>query len=39
MVEDGYYHGWQQSGKTIEYAYDRKTGRAYYASTSHLGGL
>ncbi len=39
VVEDGYYHGWQREGKTIEYAYDRKTGRAYYASTSLPGGF
>ncbi len=37
VIEDGYYHQWRKSGKTIEYAYDRKTGRAYYASTTRPG--
>ncbi|MHB8897489.1 MAG: hypothetical protein ACYC6Y_01940 [Thermoguttaceae bacterium] len=38
-IVDGYYHGWQQAGKTIQYAYDRRTERAYYASTSPRGGF
>jgi hypothetical protein len=33
-VEKGYCHGWQQGGKSVQYAYDQETGRAYYAATS-----
>jgi hypothetical protein len=34
VVEEGYYHGWQEAGKTVQYAYDQRTGRAYYAAIS-----
>jgi hypothetical protein len=37
VVEEGYYHGWQEGSKTVQYAYDQRAGRAYYAATSQMG--
>ncbi len=37
VVERGYYHAWKHSGTSVQYAYDRQTGRAYYASTTEPG--
>lgn len=32
VIEEGYRHAWQRGGKTVQYAYDQHTGRAYYAA-------
>ena len=34
VIEEGYYHAWQQGSRSVQYAYDQKSGRAYYAATS-----
>ncbi len=36
VIERGYYHGWKEPSKRVQYAYDLETGRAYYAATSEL---
>ena len=33
-IEEGYYHALKQGDKTIQYAYDQRNGRAYYAAIS-----
>ncbi len=32
VIEEGYHHAWRQGGKTVQYAYDQRAGRAYYAA-------
>lgn len=36
VIEEGYFHEWKQGNKTIQYAYDLSSGRAYYAATVGL---
>ena len=34
VVKEGYYYGWEEGSRIVRYAYDQKTGRAYYAAIS-----